>query len=260
MRTKILLSSVVFFCTVYAHQSMAQISTNVPTAVNGAQGFRNAPDSRGWTDPALNHNKLLQSQQGDGGYKLMGTYKVVGSPYLFGEHHKGDMFATEAKAYNIFLSYNTYNQELEFYSTSNPTTPLIKEPGTVDSFIIHQDLGIGISNSLKFIYGTSLGSKDKAYFLELYKGTKYSLYKKYKGDLGYVSNNYIQSDLRQMDLLFEYYYSEADGTGLKKLKANAGSIIKEFKEKKDISSVFDGESFSKDQDAALNTAFEYLNQ
>ncbi|MGB3089883.1 MAG: hypothetical protein WBB20_07955, partial [Chitinophagaceae bacterium] len=30
------------------------------------------PDSRGWTDPALNHNKLLQQQSSDGGFKLIG--------------------------------------------------------------------------------------------------------------------------------------------------------------------------------------------
>ncbi len=253
---------VAFFSVALTNSSTAQMSTNVPTSVSSNSGrmVSTAPDMGAWTDPALNHNKLIQQQQGDGGYKLMGAYKVVGSPYLFGQHHKGDMFATEAKAYNIFISYNTYNQEVEFYSTSNPDKPLIKEPGTVDSFIIQQDLGIGISNPLKFIYGSSLGVKDKFYFQEIYKGAGYSLYKRYRSDLGYVSGNYIQSDLRQLDLLYDYYYSENGKTGLKKLKTNAASILKEFKDKKDISPVFSDADFTKDQDASLRTAFEFLNQ
>ena len=92
---------------------------------------------------------------------MIGTYKVVGSSYLFGEHHKGDMFAPEAKAYNIFISYNTYNQEVEFYSTGNPDKSLVREPGTLDSFIIHTNIESGITSPLKFVYGPLLGTKDK---------------------------------------------------------------------------------------------------
>lgn len=218
-----------------------------------------APDSRAWTDPALNHNKLLQQNQ-NGGYQLIGTYKVIGSSYLFGQHHKADMFAAEAKAYNIFISYNTYNQEVEFYSTSNPDQPLVKEPGTVDSFTIHQNIELGITTALKFVYGSHLGIKEKSYFQEVYKGSKYSLYKRYKSDLGYASGNYLQSDLRQFDLIYDYFYSESEKPGLRKLKTNYSSISKEFKDKKDISSVFTTEEFTVNQEAALSKAFEYLNQ
>lgn len=247
-----------FLLLVLSNPSFAQ-SLGLPTAVNGAQGSQPAPNMRAWTDPALNHNKLLQANQ-DGGYKLIGTYKVVGSSYLFGEHHKADMFATEAKAYNIFISYNTYNQEVEFYSTSNPDKALVKEPGTVDSFIIQQNVELGITTALKFIYGSVLGEKEKSYFQEIYKGTKYSLYKRYKSDLGYASGNYLQSDLRQFDLVYDYFYSASEKIGLKKLKTSFSSITKEFKDKKDISSVFTDEEFTANQEAALRKAFEYLNQ
>ena len=190
--------------------------TGSPTRFGGM-----APDSRGWTDPALNHNKLLQQQSADGNYKLIGPYKVVGSQYLFGEHHKADMFTPEAKAYNIFVSYNTYNQEVEFYSTSNPGTPLVREPGTVDSFTIHSNTELGISKNLRFVYGAALGSKDKFFYQEVFVGKKYSVYKRYKSDLGYVGTNLAQSELRQFDLQVEYYYTANDNKGLKKFKANA---------------------------------------
>lgn len=237
------------------------VSTNAGGSLSGGldKYGRPIPDSHAWTDPALNHNKLLQQQSGDGVYKLIGLYKVIGSSHLFGEHNKADMFATETKAYNIFISYNTYNQEVEFYSTSNPDKSLIKEPGTVDSFIIQQNIELGITNPLKFVYGSILGVKDKYYFQEIYIGKRFSLYKRYKSDLGYVSSNYIQSELRQFDLQYEYFYTDTENKGVKKLKQNASNVIKEFKNVKDLSSVVNGDAFSANPEDVLRKAFDYLN-
>lgn len=218
-----------------------------------------AQQAAGWTDPALNHNKLIQQQTADGGYQLIGVYKVTGNSFLFGEKHKGDIFSINEKAYNIFLSYNTYNQELGFYSTANPDKPLVKEPGTLDSFIIKEDVSIGILNPLKFIYGPLLSTKDKFYYQELYAGKRYSLYKKYRSDLGYVSTNYVQSELRQFDLLIDYYYYNAELKTFSKLKFNLPTIIKEFKSIKDISSVMDKNAWAINPEEILKKAFIELN-
>lgn len=210
-------------------------------------------------DLALNHNRLLREKTADGVYKQVGNFKVVGTPYLFGEKNKGDLFSTEAKALNIFLSYNTYNQEIEFYSSSNPNNALMKIPGEVDSFVIKPNLEIGILAPLKFVYGSVIGSSDKGYFQEVYAGSKYSIYKKYKSDLGYVSSNYIQSELRQFDLLFDYYYSDNEKKSVKKIKPNGSNVIKEFKGVKDLSVVVNFDDFSSQPDAAFKKVFEYLN-
>ncbi len=255
---------VVSLFTAFDNSSFGQASTNVPVPVTMNTGtaayVSTAPDSRGWTDPALNHNRLIQQQTGEGVYQLIGTYKVIGTPFLFGQHHKGDMYATEAKAFNIFISYNTYNQELEFYSTSNPDKPLVKEPGTVDSFILHQNDGLGIAHPMKFIYGSALGVKDKYYFQEICKGARFSLYKRYKSDLGYSTTNLAQTELRQFDLQAEYYYTDTESKGLKKIKPNAGSIIKEFKTIKDLSSEITVDDFTANPEAAFCKAFSSLNQ
>ena len=231
-----------------------------PVAVNGAQGRSPAPDTRGWTDPALDHNKLLQnSQSGDGTYKLIGPYKVVGTQFLYGEHLKADMYSVEAKALNIFISYNTYNQEVEFYSTSNPDKALIKEPGEVDSFIIQQNIEQGITDNLKFIYGSHLGSNDKSFYQVVYAGKKFSVYKKYKTDLNFAGSNYGQSELRQFDLNYEYYYSDTQKKGVKKIKPNTGAIIKEFKDVKDLSGEITNEDFDVNKEEALKKVFALLN-
>lgn len=213
-----------------------------------------------YMDNALNYNRLIKEQTGDGVYKMVGPYKVIGTSYLFGEKNRGDLYSTEAKAYNIALSYNTYNQEVEFYSSSNPDKPLVKEPGEVDSFVIQNNPAVGLSSSMKFVYGKDLGSSEKAYFYELYGGPKYCVYKRYKSELGVVSTNYIQSDLKEFDLIYDYFYTDASRPGLKKLKTNFSSIVGEFKKVKDITPVFTSDEFSTNQEAALQKAFEYLNQ
>ena len=95
--------------------------------------------------------------------------------------------------------------------------------------------------------------------MELFTGKRYSLYKRYKSDLGYVSTNYVQSELRQFDLLFDYFYTDTEGKGVKKLKPNVSSIIKEFKSVKDISSVLTNDAFAVNPDDALKKAFDFLN-
>ncbi|MBI5856542.1 MAG: hypothetical protein HZB42_02730 [Sphingobacteriales bacterium] len=213
----------------------------------------------GYMDNALNYSRLIIAKTPEGVYKLVGPFKVIGTSYLFGEKMGGDLFSSEAKAWNISLSYNTYNQEVEFYSSSNPDKPLVKEVGTVDSFILHQNIESGIISPLKFVYGELIGSKEKAYFQEVCTGTRFNLYKRYKSELGYVSSNYIQSELRQFDLLYEYFYTDSESKSIKKIKANGPSVIKEFKSIKDISAVVNNDDYSVNPEEALKKAFDYLN-
>jgi hypothetical protein len=214
----------------------------------------------GYHDAALSRNKLLREQQGEGVYKLIGPYKVTGTSYLFGERHNGNVFTPSEKAYNININYNTYNQEVEFYSTSNPATPLIKEPGEVDSFILKSDIAAGISNDIRFVYGPLAGSSEKAYFQVIAQGPKYSLYKRYKSELGIVSTNYIQSELRQFDMTVDYFYYDVANKKFKKLKWNINSIIKEFKSVKDITPVADSKAFEINPEAIAQNIFAELNQ
>jgi hypothetical protein len=149
---------------------------------------------------------------------------------------------------------------VEFYSKGNPDKPLVRDPGTLDSFIIHQDIELGITSPLKFVYGSLLGVKDKYYFEEICIGKRFSLYKRYKSELGYVSSNYVQSELRQFDLESEYYYTDSEGKGIKKIKPNAASVIKEFKDVKDLTSAASVDDFTANPEDAFRKMFAYLNK
>lgn len=218
-----------------------------------------SPDSRGWSDPALNHNRLLMERTGEGMYQQIGPYKVRGSSFLLGERRAGDLFAKGETGYNIYLSYNTYTQEIEFYSTSNPDKPLVKEKGEVDSFIFHPNKEVGIEERMKFVYGTLAGTSDKAYYQQLYTGSRFTLYKKFKCQLGTPSTNYVDTELREFDITTEYYYSDSAKKGLTKLKLNAGSIKKEFKSE-EVNAVVDASAFNENPEAVLKKVFATLNK
>lgn len=241
-------------------------SLGLPTSISSNSGStsgqpdswgRPSPDSRAWTDPALNHNNLLI---GEGKYQLVGPYKVKGSSYLLGQKHRANLFSATEKAWNIFISYNTYNQEVEFYSTSNPNVPLVKEPGTLDSFVVLENASAGIVSSMKFIYGPGLNIKDKSYYQQLYSGPQYSLYKRYKAELDFDGTNYGQSELRIFTLKYEYYYSNPGSKGLKKLKPGISNLISEFKEVKDLSAVVNNEAFTTNPEGEMQKAFDVLNK
>jgi hypothetical protein len=214
----------------------------------------------GYVDPATTHNQLLKESTADGVYKLIGPYKVVGSSYLFGEKNYGSVYSPQESASHIRISYNTYNQEVEFLSGDNNSKLLVKSPGTVDSFIFEANHGLGFDEPLKFVYGSTINSGDKYFYKVIYEGPRYSVYKRYKSDLGYVSSNYVQSELRQFDLGYEYYYRDSEKKGLKKLRQNAASVIGELKAIKDITPVFTEEDYNINPEEALRKAFVYLNQ
>lgn len=214
----------------------------------------------GWVDPVLNHNRLLREQTGEGVYKLIGPYRVIGSSYFLGDRNKGHIYSTEATAQNIQIGYNTYTQEVEFISPANPTQPLIKSPGEVDSFLILANKALGLPEDMRFIFGKHVGASEKAYFQELANGSRAGIYKRYKSDVGYVSSNYVQSELRQFDMLFDYFLFNPTTRTLKKVKNNFNSLQKELTALRDVSSVFTTSAYSTNPDQALALAVQLINQ
>ena len=84
------------------------------------------------------HNKLVQNKAENGGYYLIGPYKVQGNPYYVKESVLGAMFSPGETARNVHLRYDMYNQNIEFITTANPDQPLMKEPGEIDSFTLYK--------------------------------------------------------------------------------------------------------------------------
>src|SRR6476620_5133095 len=104
-------------------------------------------------DAAQAYNRLLIEKH-SGAYQRIDNFKVIGTSYFLGEKHRADLFARGETAYNISVSYNTYNQEVEFYSSANPNQPLLKEAKLVDSFELKQDVANSVPENIKFVNGS----------------------------------------------------------------------------------------------------------
>ena len=98
------------------------------------------------------------------------------------------------------------------------------------------------------------------FYLPVVEGQRYLLYKTYQSQLSYVSTNYIQSELRQYDLNYEYYYTDKLKPGLKKLKTSAGAIKKEFKDTEGIIAIVNDNAYSHELETSLIRIFEILNK
>jgi hypothetical protein len=219
-----------------------------PPPYNGSYNFKNG-------DPATNYNKYMVMHENKA-YTQVGHYKVYGSSYVFGRHHLGNLYAKGETGLNIYLSYNVHSQEVEFYSSSNASEPLVKEIGTVDSFLLRRDSLI--SEDLKFYYGPVLGSREKTYFLVCNAGPSYQLYKRYKVQIGVVSTNYIESDVRQFELSYDYYYKGPQMKEPKKLKPGFYALKKEFSVLENSSAIDEG-LYNTNPDAEMKLLFERLN-
>lgn len=212
-----------------------------------------------YTDPAAAYQRLLLETNDKSVYRQIGTYKVIGTPYLFGPKLKGDFHTKDQHALATELSYNTYSQEVEAYNPGQEL-PITFKPIEIDSFTLYSSLKVGIDEDLVFLNSRLLDPAAKPFFLQLVApGVRYALFKAYKSELGYVSTNYVQSDLRQFDLVYDYYYIDATKKGYKKLKLTPNALQKEFKGITDISPFTNSEDFVRFPEKQLKKIFAALN-
>ncbi|MBL7742904.1 MAG: hypothetical protein JNN00_05445, partial [Chitinophagaceae bacterium] len=204
-------------------------------------------------DPAQAYNRLL-IEKGSGTYRQVSNYKVTGTAYLFGEQNNGAIYSPNETGNNILITYDTYTQNVIFYPSANGPA-LTKEPGTVDSFLIKKNTEAMLEKDILFVYGSTLGVKDKVYFQAVSRGKRVSLYKKYTSELVIVSTNYIQSELREFKINVDYYYADSTGKGLKKLKISSKALAKEFASVKDLSGIINEDDLTANRENELIRLF-----
>ena len=211
-----------------------------------------------YSDAAQAYNRILL-ENGNGTFQRVNTYRVRGTQYLFGEKHAADLYAKGETGTGIKISYNTYNQEVEFYGPSNPNKPLVKSAEEIDSFRIKANPAINLAAPISFVNGRFLSAPAGQFYQQVHMGAKYSLYKKYKSVLGIVTTNYIDSDVRQFDLEYEYFYLDHERKELKKIKLNHAAVKKEFKTVPGIDSILENYPLTVNPEVALGLIFQSLN-
>lgn len=212
-----------------------------------------------YTDPAAAYSRILLEKSGEGSYQRISNYKVIGTAYLFGERINGNAYVSTGKTEGHPISYNTYTQSLDVYETKSDN-PVRVANVDVDSFRMIASGKSEFSEDLVFINSKYVDPSSKPKMLQVvHSGERFSLYKAYKSNLGMVSTNYIQSELRQFDLTYEYYYSDAKKPELKKLKATRNNLKSTFKEIADLSLLLEGDAFDTRLEFVLIQVFNALN-
>jgi hypothetical protein len=211
-----------------------------------------------YTDPGAAYLKMFLEKGSEGTYQQIGNFKVIGTSYLFGEQLKGGIFTKTEKSENVKLGYNTYNQSVDV--NFNGVQSITKKAAEVDSFVIYANNSDFIKNDLLFYSSALVSPKAKDGFYQVIStGNKYNLYKGYTAALDIVSTNYIQSDLRQFTLEFNFYYTDNNTKDFKKLKLSKKKIVDDLKKIMDVSIFLDEEELDKNPGIALKKVFNALN-
>ena len=173
-----------------------------------------------YSDPAQAYLRVLLEKGGESNQQQVGTFKVVGTSFLYGGNLIGDVYFKNGSAKNVLITYDTYKQSLGV-NAGDDGKALMKQLEELDSFVLKAGPKTEFKTDLKFISILPLDSSKKLFLQRVVTGPRFNLYKAYTSDLGYVSTNYIQSELRQFDLNYTYYYTDNTKPGLKKLKLSS---------------------------------------
>lgn len=212
-----------------------------------------------YIDPAQAYNRLVLEKNA-GVFRVIDNYKVIGSPYLYGDMYNGQLFEGKQKGDNLSFKYNVYDQTLEILTTARGQY-LIKSPLEIDSFYFSGLANSPILTDLKFVSSKLLDKDAKPLFLQaMVIDTKYSLYKSYTVTLGVVPHAYLNADQRQFDLNADYYYiaDDAKEKVLKKLKLTKTGLTKEFKDL-NIDQILRENKLSLEPEVVLNKIFYKFN-
>lgn len=203
-------------------------------------------------DAAQLFNNFL-IEKGNTFYRI-GDFKVMGSPYLFGEDQMGTVYSSSAGEHHINIRYNIHTQFLET-TTKNDKGPVSIDLDNIDSFTL-------VANKehptdIKFINRKLFADGKKGFLMIVHHGKPYSLYKVYRTSL--VQTITMRAEQRQFEIEYDYYYSHMPSKQLKLLRPNASFLKKEFSNKMDIKS-FLNENSTLSAEPLLTLLISKLNQ
>lgn len=208
-------------------------------------------------DPASSYNRLLIENKGENAFYQIGTYKVKGSPYFFGEKNTATVYAGKQTARNIPASYNMYNQSIDFYEG---IAKLTKECAEVDSFRLEGNSKVGLEQAAVFLNGRLLGAKKCAFYQVLSEGPRFKLYKLYTAEIGSLQGAYVGSEMRQFDIRTDYFYIDSTNKKLKKLRTNAVALTNEFKGFPAVREELANGDIEQQKESTLKHIFTALNE
>ncbi len=194
------------------------------------------------------------------GYYQIDGLRVKGDPYYKPEFILGDIYSTTEMAKNIYIRFDVYYQNVEFISTANKDQILVKSPGDLDSFLIYKKEDKMIREDIRMVYSTLIGAPGKCYYACLYKGPKYSVYKKFTAELVPPIDRTGRPDDRLFERQTEYWFVTESTKEFRQVTGTVAGVKKDLKDIKDVSEVVKAGNMFKNGDAAMIKVFAYLNE
>ncbi len=192
----------------------------VPTASILAQ-------SLSFSDPAFAYQKLIL-EQNNNTYTKVGIYNVSGSPYIYGDNLKGDIYYNKEVIVGGSFRINNYAHEIEIEVPDAKGKYLFINMNSLDSFHIYKNLSKQIYNQLDYINSSLIDKASAPVFLQILSRGKYNLYKSYKTSVT-IPTNYADPNLREFSLSADYYYIKSeDPNDLRKIRQTSAGIKKAF--------------------------------
>ncbi len=234
MKNKIILMAIVFLSSIAVKAQMAT-----------------------FFDPAVAYSRVLLEKGGKGTYIRVGNFKVTGSPYIYSETLKGDVYHSGKIAKDVVYKINNYAKELQI-ATDVPGQVFLVSIDDLDSLLLPAAKNEFLTADLKFVSSKTIDKSKKLFLQELQKGARFTLYKSYNTEINIPSDNYAQTDLREFNLVVEYYYTDVQDPGvLKSVKPNKKWLAKSFKDNNAVE-ILENVSLTGNMDLALGKFFNFL--
>ncbi len=210
-----------------------------------------------YVDPALAYNKIMGNLDNAMSYRQIGNFKVKGTPYLYAETVTGDVYYGKQVAKNVAFKIDNYAKTLEL-PTETPGKYFVVSSLDLDSFIIRAKDNQFINQDIKFVSSKIVGSSEKQFLQAIYQTPNRTLYKAFTTDMEIVSDNYVQSDLREFKTQVVYHFTDANMPGLNSIKPAKGSFKKVFKSER-ITNLVSDISFMQNSDIGMIKAFTVID-
>lgn len=190
-------------------------------------------------------------------YKRVGAFKVKGNSLVLEGNNVTDLYSSLGPGANLPLVFDAYSQDLSIM-LANRTEVVKLTFDEVDSFIVKVDTDKKYLEPTMFLNAYKLDPSKKMYMQRLATGPKYSLFKSFFTELRPAASDLAQTNVREFEIVSEYYYLPAKGTEFIKIKKNAKAIKKLFESEKDSIEKLE-KNFDQNFEPTLVTFFEALN-
>ena len=162
-------------------------------------------------------------------YQRIGVYKVRGTPYVLKGANLCDVYTPLGLAKNLPIVFDAYTKDVNVL-LENSVNMVKLNPADVDSFIVLKDNGNGFAPGVVFLNAEKIDPSVKLYMQRIANGPKLQIYKAFTTELRPAAMDVAQTNVREFEIMGEYYFRQGNSKELVKVKKNLKSLQAIYKD------------------------------